>query len=163
MGLHIWCILFLYITLLRVRTVAKWDLPCSLHLLFWFHVSNYRNFWNNERWKSCINPYYGDPSWHKLLISQPGHVYWQNHFRFKGHWNGILIIDWFNIQVDCLLIWSIVNHYRLFFSFLWSDPDNKMVFIYNLLTWYGNTNATCDHIQQYVGSDIGHDIVPAAW
>ena len=31
-----------------------WDLPCLLHLLFWFHVSNYRNFWNNERWKSCI-------------------------------------------------------------------------------------------------------------
>ena len=28
---------------LRVRTVAKgtWDLPCLLHLLFWFHVSNY--------------------------------------------------------------------------------------------------------------------------
>ena len=22
--------------------------------LFWFHVSKYRNFWNNERWKSCI-------------------------------------------------------------------------------------------------------------
>ena len=41
---------------LRVRTVAKgiWDLPCLQHLLFWFHVSNYRNFWNNERWKSCI-------------------------------------------------------------------------------------------------------------
>ena len=31
-----------------------WDLPCLLHLLFWFHVSNYRNFWNNKRWKSCI-------------------------------------------------------------------------------------------------------------
>ena len=60
----------------------------------------------------------GDPSWHKLLISQPGHVYWQKHFRFKGYWNGILIIDWFDIQVDCLLIWSIENHYnRLSFSF----------------------------------------------
>ena len=31
-----------------------WDLPCLLHLLFWFHVPNYHNFWNNERWKSCI-------------------------------------------------------------------------------------------------------------
>ena len=31
-----------------------WDLPCLLYLLFWFHVSNYRNVWNNERWKSCI-------------------------------------------------------------------------------------------------------------
>ena len=31
-----------------------WDLPCLLHLLFWFHMSNNRNFWNNERWKSCI-------------------------------------------------------------------------------------------------------------
>ena len=42
---------------LRVRTVAKrhiWDLSCLLQLLFWFHVSNYRCFWNNERWKSCI-------------------------------------------------------------------------------------------------------------
>ena len=29
-----------------------WDLPCLLHLLFWFHVSNYHNFWNNKRWKS---------------------------------------------------------------------------------------------------------------
>ena len=40
----------------RVWTVEKrlWDLPCLLHLLFWFHVSNYRNFWNNERRKSCI-------------------------------------------------------------------------------------------------------------
>ena len=26
----------------------------QLHLLFWFHVSNYCNFWNNERWKSCF-------------------------------------------------------------------------------------------------------------
>ena len=23
--------------------------------LFWFHVSNYRKFWNNERWKSILN------------------------------------------------------------------------------------------------------------
>ena len=23
--------------------------------LFWFHVSNYHNFWNNERWKSVLN------------------------------------------------------------------------------------------------------------
>ena len=28
--------------------------PCLLHILFWFHVSNYGNFWNNERWKSCF-------------------------------------------------------------------------------------------------------------
>ena len=34
-----------------------WDLPCLLHLFFWFHVSNYRNFWNNERWKSCIKSF----------------------------------------------------------------------------------------------------------
>ena len=42
---------------LRVRTVAKdiWDLPCLQHLLFWFHVSNYRNFRNNERWKYVLN------------------------------------------------------------------------------------------------------------
>ena len=103
----------------------------------------------------------GDPSWHKLLISEPGHAYWQKHFRFKGYWNGILIIDWFNIQVDCLLIWSIENRYRLSISFLWSDPDNYIVFTTSKLD-NGNTYATCDHIQQYVGSDIGHDIVPAA-
>ena len=36
------------------RQKTLWDLPCLLHLLFWFHVSNYHNFWNNERWKSCI-------------------------------------------------------------------------------------------------------------
>ena len=42
---------------LRVRTVAKRHMssPCLQHLLFWFHVSNYRNFWNNERWKSVLN------------------------------------------------------------------------------------------------------------
>ena len=32
-----------------------WDLPCFLHLLFWFHVSNYRNFWNNELGSLVLN------------------------------------------------------------------------------------------------------------
>ena len=43
---------------IRLRTVAKRHIRSSssmlLHLIFWFHVSSYRNFWNNERWKSCI-------------------------------------------------------------------------------------------------------------
>ena len=29
-----------------------WDLPCLLHILTWLYISEYRNFWNNERWKS---------------------------------------------------------------------------------------------------------------
>ena len=51
----VWQILW-HMASLRVRTVTKdiWDLPCLLHLLFWFHVSNCRNFWKNERWKSYI-------------------------------------------------------------------------------------------------------------
>ena len=31
-----------------------WDLPCLLQLLNWLHVSDYRNIWNNERWKSKL-------------------------------------------------------------------------------------------------------------
>ena len=52
-GIRSWTVFILY---LRVRTVAKRHMrsSCLLRLLFWFHVSNYRNFWNNERWKSCI-------------------------------------------------------------------------------------------------------------
>ena len=29
-----------------------WDLPYLLPLLTWLHVSDYRNVWNTERWKS---------------------------------------------------------------------------------------------------------------
>ena len=36
------------------RQKTLWGFPCLLHLLFWFHESNYRNFWNNERWKPWI-------------------------------------------------------------------------------------------------------------
>ena len=54
---HVNCVLAYttYIQLKGTNSRQKtWDLPCLLHLLFWFHVSNYHNFWNNERWKSCI-------------------------------------------------------------------------------------------------------------
>ena len=37
------------------KDMCHWDLPCLQHLLLWFHMSNYRNFWNNERWKSVLN------------------------------------------------------------------------------------------------------------
>ena len=39
---------------LKVRTVSKkdmWDRPCLVHLQTWSEMSDYRNFWNNERWK----------------------------------------------------------------------------------------------------------------
>ena len=32
-----------------------WDLPCLLHLLFWFHVSNYRNFWITKDGSLVLN------------------------------------------------------------------------------------------------------------
>ena len=40
---------------LRVRAFFSQDcsgLPRLLYLYNWFHVSDYRNFWNTERWKS---------------------------------------------------------------------------------------------------------------
>ena len=46
--------------LLGVRSVPKketWDLPCLLRLSTWLHVSDYRNVWNNERWKSFDSLY----------------------------------------------------------------------------------------------------------
>ena len=43
---------------LRVRSLfvkTDWGLPCLVPLLTWLHVSDYRNFWNTERWYTVKN------------------------------------------------------------------------------------------------------------
>ena len=48
----LWC--FIYFMFFKGTNCLKkdmWDHPCLIQLWTWFEVSDYRDFWNNERWK----------------------------------------------------------------------------------------------------------------
>ena len=89
-------------------------------------------------WQMHINPYSAGVWW--PLMAQVTHFSTRScllvkPLRFKGYWNGILIIDWYNSQVDCLLIWSIVNHYRLSFSIRWYLQPLRLIWEYLCNLW----------------------------